>query len=356
MTTTLVENLPHITATGVIIKAVLILAIISALAGFGTFIERKVLAFMQRRLGPMHVGPYGILQIAADGIKLFTKEDIIPQNANSFIFKIAPVITAATAFIALSSVPVFPDFTIPELFRLPEWFPIFGGVMLGDVFVPSIASDLNIGILFVLGMMAAGLYGPLLAGMSQANKWGIIGASRTAVQFLSYEVVTGLSILAPIMLVGSLSFVDFNNYQMEEGVWMVVYQPVAFVLFLIAGFAETNRTPFDLLEHEAEVVSGYATEYSGMRWGMFFIGEYANMITISIITAVVFLGGYDSACTLGWLFMILKVAFTFFLMLWVRASWPHVRPDQLMWLCWKVLMPLAVVNILITATVVMLLN
>ena len=254
---------------GVLIKAIIILAVISAIAGFGTFIERKVLAFMQRRLGPMHVGPYGLLQLAADGIKLFTKEDIVPQNANKFIFKIAPIITAATAFIALSAVPVFPDFTIPS------WIPVLGGT-----FVPSIASDLNVGILFVLGMMAAGLYGPLLAGMSQANKWGIIGAARTAVQFLSYEVVTGLSMLAPIMLVGSLSFVDFNNYQAGGiGSWMIWQQPVAFVLFLIAGFAETNRTPFDLLEHEAEVVSGYATEYSGMRWGMFFIGEYANMIT-----------------------------------------------------------------------------
>jgi len=339
--------LPEVTWIGVLIKAVLILAIISALAGFGTYIERKVLAFMQRRLGPMHVGPYGLLQIAADGIKLFTKEDIIPQNANKLIFMIAPIITAATAFIALSAVPVFPDFTVPD------FMPLIGGT-----FVPSIASDINVGILFVLGMMAAGLYGPLLAGMSQANKWGIIGAARTAVQFLSYEVVTGLSILAPIMLVGSLSFVDFNNFQHTEGVWMMFYQPVAFVLFLIAGFAETNRTPFDLLEHEAEVVSGYATEYSGMRWGMFFIGEYANMITISVIAAIVFMGGYNPETTLfgfsiGWLLIILKIAFFFFLMLWVRASWPHIRPDQLMWLCWKVLMPLALINILITAIVIM---
>ena len=337
-----IETLPHVTWVGVLIKAIIILAVISAIAGFGTFIERKVLAFMQRRLGPMHVGPYGLLQLAADGIKLFTKEDIIPQNANKFIFMIAPLITAATAFIALAAVPVFPDFTIPS------WIPVLGGT-----FVPSIAADLNIGILFVLGMMAAGLYGPLLAGMSQANKWGIIGAARTAVQFLSYEVVTGLSILAPIMLVGSLSFVDFNDYQ-QGGVasWLIWQQPVAFVLFLIAGFAETNRTPFDLLEHEAEIVSGYATEYSGMRWGMFFIGEYANMITVSIIAAVVFLGGY-SAEGIGWLTIILKVGFFFFLMLWVRASWPHVRPDQLMWLCWKVLMPVALINILITALVIL---
>ncbi|WP_295419325.1 NADH-quinone oxidoreductase subunit NuoH [Sulfurovum sp.] len=342
METTLVENLPQVTWVGSLIKAVLILAVISAIAGFGTFIERKVLAFMQRRLGPMHVGPYGLLQLIADGIKLFTKEDIVPQNANKLIFMVAPAITAATAFVALSAVPVFPDFTIPEFIPL-----------LGGIFVPSIASDLNIGILFVLGMMAAGLYGPLLAGMSQANKWGIIGAARTAIQFLSYEVVTGLSILAPIMLVGSLSFVDFNNAQSGGiGSWLIWQQPVAFVLFLIAGFAETNRTPFDLLEHEAEVVSGYATEYSGMRWGMFFIGEYANMITISIIAAIVFLGGYSEG-GLGWLTIILKVGFFFFLMLWVRAAWPHVRPDQLMWLCWKVLMPIAVINVVITGIVMM---
>jgi NADH-quinone oxidoreductase subunit H len=342
METTLVQNLPEVTAVGVWIKAILILAVISAIAGFGTYIERKILAFMQRRLGPMHVGPYGLLQLVADGIKLFTKEDIVPQNANKLIFMVAPIITAATAFIALSAVPVFPDFTIPE------WVPVLGGT-----FVPSIAADLNIGILFVLGMMAAGLYGPLLAGMAQANKWGIIGAARTAIQFLSYEVVTGLSILAPIMLVGSLSFVDFNNAQ-AGGIshWLIWQQPVAFVLFLIAGFAETNRTPFDLLEHEAEVVSGYATEYSGMRWGMFFIGEYANMITISIIAAIVFLGGYSEG-GLGWLTIIMKVGFFFFLMLWVRASWPHIRPDQLMWLCWKVLMPIAVINVVITGIVMM---
>jgi NADH-quinone oxidoreductase subunit H len=325
----------EVTYLGVIIKAILILAIIAAIAGFGTYIERKVLAFMQRRLGPMHVGPYGLLQIAADGIKLFTKEDFIPQNANKLIFMLAPLITASTAFIALSAVPVFPDFTI------------FG------IFVPSIAADIDIGILFVLGMMAAGLYGPLLAGMSQANKWGLLGAARTAAQFISYEVVTGLSLLAPIMIVGSLSLVDFNNYN-ETHTWMMFTQPVAFVLFLIAGFAETNRTPFDLLEMETELVAGFATEYSGMRWGMFFIGEYANMITIAVLVSIIFMGGYtDLGFIPGWLAIILKIAFNFFLMLWVRASWPHVRPDQLMWVSWKVLMPLAVINVVITGIAIM---
>ena len=336
-----IEQLPEVTTLGVVIKAIIILAVISAVAGFGTYVERKVLAFMQRRLGPTHVGPYGILQIIADGIKLFTKEDFVPQNANRLIFMIAPVITAATAFIALGAVPVFPDFTIPE------WVPLIGGT-----FVPSIAADLEVGILFAIAMMAIGLYGPLLAGMAQYNKWGLLGGARTVVQFLSYEMITGLSLLIPILMVGSLSFVEFNNWQLENG-WMLFYQPVAFLLFLIAGFAETNRTPFDLLEHEAEIISGYATEYSGLRWGMFFIGEYANMITVAIIATFVFLGGYDPEATLGWLWTTLKIAFLFFVMLWARASWPHVRPDQLMWLCWKVLLPIALINVLITSIVLL---
>jgi len=311
-----------------IVKVVIILAVFSALAGFTTYIERKVLAFMQRRLGPMHVGPYGLLQIAADGIKLFTKEDFIPQFANKPIFMIAPVITAATAFIAMTAVP----------------------------FVPGvIVSDINVGVLFVLGAMASGLYGPLLAGMAQANKWGLLGGARTAIQLLSYEIITGLSLLAPIMLVGSLSLIDMNNYQ-AGGVshWMMWTQPVAFILFLIAGFAETNRTPFDLLEHEAEVVAGYATEYSGMRWGMFFIGEYANLFTISFLAAIIFMGGFNDLWFIpGAIAIILKVMFLIFFFLWTRAAWPHVRPDQLMWLCWKVLLPIALVNVVITGLVAM---
>ena len=320
-----------------IIKVVVVLSIFSAMAGFATYVERKVLAFMQRRLGPTHVGPYGILQILADGIKLFTKEDIVPQNAVKPIFKIAPVIAAASAFTALAAVPLLPN------------FEIFGYE------VHPIVADVNVGILYVLGVMAIGMYAPLLAGMSSSNKWSLLGAARTVIQLLSFEVVTGLSILAPLMMVGSLSLIDINNYQ-NGGVtdWIVWTQPVAFILFLIAGFAETNRTPFDLLEHEAEIVSGYVTEYSGLRCGLFFIGEYANMITIGILASVVFLGGYnDFWIFAGWFMIIVKITFMFFLMLWVRASWPHIRPDQLMWLCWKILMPLAVINVVVTGIVMM---
>jgi len=312
----------YIVAT--IVKVIVILLVFSALAGFTTYVERKVLAFMQRRLGPQHVGPYGILQVLADGIKLFTKEDIVPQNSIKPIFKIAPVISAATAFIAMSAIPFLPGI---------------------------IVSDVNIGILFAIGVMAIGMYAPLLGGMASDNKWSMLGAARTVIQMLSFEVVTGLALIAPLMMVGSLSLIDINNYQAEHG-WLVFYQPVAFILYLISGYAETNRTPFDLLEHEAEIVTGYATEYSGMRWGLFAIGEYANMFTVAFIAALVFLGGYNDLLFIpGGLAIILKVAFLIFLFLWVRAAWPHVRPDQLMWLCWKVLMPIAVINILITGIV-----
>jgi NADH-quinone oxidoreductase subunit H len=320
-----------------VVKAIVILAVFSAIAGFTTYIERKVLAFMQRRLGPTNVGPYGVLQILCDGIKLFTKEDFIPQHAVKPIFMIAPIITAATAFIAMTAVPFLPE------------FEVFGYV------IRPIIADINVGVLFVMGVASIGLYGPLLAGMSSANKWALLGGARTAIQLLSYEVVSGLALLAPLMLVGSLSLIDINAYQ-NEGVssWIVWTQPLAFILFVIAGFAETNRTPFDLLEHEAEIVAGYATEYSGMRWGMFFIGEYANLFTISFLISLIFLGGYNDLWFIpGGLAIILKVSFLIFFFLWTRASWPHVRPDQLMWLCWKILMPLAVVNILITGFVMM---
>ncbi|MEA3227655.1 MAG: NADH-quinone oxidoreductase subunit NuoH [Campylobacterota bacterium] len=321
-----------------VIKVVVILLIFSALAGIGTYFERKILAFMQRRLGPMNVGPYGLLQVAADGVKLFTKEDIIPSGVVAPIFKIAPVITAATAFMAAAAIPFLPEFTI------------FGYT------VHPIVSDINIGILYILGVMGVGLYGPLLGGMASANKFSLLSSARAAAVFISYEVVTGLSILAPIMMVGSLSLIDFNNYQLENG-WIIFNMYgvgfVAFILFWISAFAETGRTPFHLIANDHEIIDGFGTEYSGMRWGLFFIGEYANMFFISFVIPLLFLGGYGDGSFLGAMALLGKVAFFFFFFLWTRAAWPDVRPDQLMWLCWKILMPIAVINIIITGFVMM---
>lgn len=321
-----------------IIKILVVLLVFSALAGFATYIERKLLAFMQRRLGPMYVGPYGILQIAADGIKMFTKEDIIPQNAIRPIYQMAPVISAMAAFTAMAAIPFFPPFYI------------------GDYLVQPIISDINVGLLYVLGVASIGMYGPLLGGMSSRNKWSLLGAARATVQMLSFEVVVGLAILAPLMLIGSLSLIDIVKYQ-EGSVfsWLVFSQPLAFLLFLIAGYAELNRTPFDLLEHEAEIIAGFLTEYSGLRWGLFFIGEYANMITLAFLISLIFFGGYNSFLFIpGGIMIILKVSFFIFIFMWARAAWPHVRPDQLMWVCWKVLMPLAMLNVLVTGVVIML--
>ncbi len=317
-----------------VIKVVVILLVFSALAGIGTYFERKILAFMQRRLGPMNVGPFGLLQVGADGIKLFTKEDIIPSGVVAPIFKIAPVITAATAFMAAAAIPFLPSFTI------------FGYE------VHPIVADINIGILYVLGVMAIGLFGPLLGGMASANKFALLSAARAAAVFISYEVVTGLAALAPIMMVGSLSLIDFNNYQIENG-WIVWSQPLAFILFWIAAFAETGRTPFHLIANDHEIIDGFGTEYSGMRWGLFFIGEYANMFFISFVIPIIFLGGFGDGTVLGAFALLGKMAFFFFFFLWTRAAWPDVRPDQLMWLCWKVLMPLAVINVVITGFVMM---
>ncbi len=321
-----------------LIKIVVILLVFSALAGLGTYFERKILAFMQRRLGPTHVGPYGLLQVAADGVKLFTKEDIVPTNAVGPIFKIAPVITAATAFMAAAAIPFLPQFTLP----------------FTDYVVHPIVADVNIGILYILGVMAVGFYGPLLGSLASSNKFALISAARAAAIFISYEVITGLSLLAPLMMVGSFSLIDFNNYQAGGiGDWIIWSQPVAFLLFWIAAFAETGRTPFHLVANDHEIIDGFGTEYSGMRWGLFFIGEYANMFFMSFVIVLLFLGGFGDGSVLGAFAFLGKMAFFFFFFLWTRAAWPDIRPDQLMWLCWKVLMPIALINVVITGFVMM---
>lgn len=320
-----------------LIKILVVVLVFSFLGGFGTYLERKVLGYFQRRVGPVYVGPFGLLQFLADAIKLFTKEDLVPSGANKLIFVLSPVIAMMSAMICMAPIPFFGE------------FELFGRT------INPIISDISVGLLFFLSVGAVGIYAPLLAGLSSNSKYSLIGAARACIQLLSFEVVSTLSILGPIILVGSLSLVEFNNYQ-SGGVlnWLLFKQPLAFILFLVASYAELNRTPFDLLEHEAEIVAGFCTEYSGLKWGMFFLAEYAHLFAFSFVIALIFCGGYEPLWIIpGGLAIILKVCFFVFLAMWARATFPHVRPDQLMKMCWKILMPLAVVNLVITAAVVL---
>ena len=314
-----------------IVKAVVILAVMASLAGLATYAERKVLAYMQRRVGPDMVGPAGVLQIVADMIKLFTKEDILPANANKFIFLIAPLISAIAAFAALAPVPFLPE------------FEIFGHT------IRPILADINVGVLYIAGVAAVCVFSPLAAGLASYNKFALISAARAVVALISFEVVAGMALLSVVMVTSSLSLVDINNYQKGIFNWLVFKQPLAFVLFVMASFVECNRTPFCLTENETEIVAGYGTEYSGMRWAMFFIGEYTNMIAASIIITLLFLGGFNEFLFIpGGLMILLKSSLVFFFFLWTRASWPHLRVDQLSMLCWKILLPLGILNVVIT--------
>lgn len=319
------------------IKALIILSVIATLAGLGTYLERKVLAYAQRRVGPWMVGPAGIAQVVADMIKLFCKEDTIPANANKIVFKIAPFISSAGAFVAMAPIPFLPEFTL-----------------FGRTITPML-SDISVGILFVLAASSTCVYGLLMGGLASDNKWSLIGSMRTVLQLISFEIVNVLSLIPIIMMVGSLSIIDIVNAQNGGiGSWFVWKQPICFIIFLIASFVECNRTPLCLTENESELLAGCTTAYSGMRFGIFFIAEYANMITYSILMALLFIGGFNAMWFIpGALAMFLKASFFFFLFLWTRAAWPHLRPDQLMSLCWKVLMPLCLVMILITGIVLL---
>lgn len=319
----------------ILAKIFITIAVIASLAGLATYAERKVLAFIQRRIGPWMVGPAGILQIVADMIKLFCKEDIVPKNANAFIFKIAPIIAATAAFSALAAMPFLPKF---ELF--------------GHEITPLIA-DINVAILYVIGCMSICVYSTLLAGISSYNKYALISGARAVLQLVSFEAINTLALLSVVMLANSLSLVDINNAQ-SGGIssWFVFKAPLAFVLYYIATFVECNRTPLCLSENETELIAGNTSEYSAMRFGMFFIAEYANMISASILLALMFFGGFNALWFIpSAIAMILKSSLFFFAFLWARGAFAHIRPDQVIKMCWKICLPLALLNLIITALV-----
>jgi len=311
-----------------------------------TWFERKVIARFQDRLGPSRTGPFGLLQPIADGIKLLGKEDLIPGAADKVVFFFAPLIVFVTAIVTVGFIP-------------------FGGTV--EIFgrdVNLYAADLNVGALVILAFGGVGVYGVILGAYASANRFSLLGGLRAAAQVISYEITLGLALVGVFMLAGSLSLRDIMLQQqtsLEIGPfsvpnWFILSQPLAFVIFLISAVAETNRSPFDLPEAETELVSGFHTEYSAFRFSFYFLGEYINMIVISLFASTLFLGGTDGPGSerfwgLGILWLILKtIAFLFFYV-WLRATLPRFRYDQLMGIAWKVLLPLALLNILVTASI-----
>ena len=307
------------------------------------YAERRVSAFIQGRLGPNRVGPQGIFQPLADGIKFLMKEDIIPAGVDKPIFILAPAILLIPALMTFAVIPFGSDITL------------FGRQ------IPLQVADVNVGILYILALTSIGVYGIVLAGWSSNSKYSLLGGLRSSAQLISYELAMGLAVVSIILLSGSLKLNDIVGDQQGHFLsWNVFKQPLAFLIFLVAVYAETNRLPFDLSEAEQELVGGYHTEYSSMKFAMFFMAEYANMITAAALTVTLFFGGWDvpfvNEAALGmWGAMlsvtsfILKMGFFLFLFIWVRWTFPRFRYDQLMRLGWKVMLPLALFNIFLTA-------
>ena len=317
-----------------LIFVVIVLFVLLTSMAYLTWAERKVLARMQDRLGPTRTGPFGLLQPLADGIKLLAKEDIVPANADRYMFLFAPLIPFITAFASFAVVP-FGLETIP--------IPFSGGRHL-SLFI----ADVNIGILFILAMTGMGVYGIVLGGYASGNRYSLLGGLRSAAQVISYEVILGLALMGSFLLTGTLSLRGITAWQ-QQNVWLVFVQLPAFVIYLIAAIAETNRAPFDLPEAESELVGGFHTEYSGFRFSLYFLGEYVAMLVVSSIAAIVFLGGPAGPILPGPVWMGLKVALFIFLYFWLRATLPRFRYDQLMGLAWKLLLPLVLLNIVVTA-------
>jgi NADH-quinone oxidoreductase subunit H len=317
-----------------------------------TWIERRVLAFMQFRLGPNRTGPFGILQPIADGIKLFFKEEVMPAAANKWAFLAAPVVAVTTAFLAVAVLPYGPPFALPAWGFLPEW-------LQGRELQIQIAA-IDVGLLFIFAVTALGVYGVVLAGWAANNKYSLIGGLRSSAQMFSYELALGLSFVGVIMLAGSFQIRDIVDAQ-AGGFWRwnCFIQLPAFLVYFAAATAEVARTPFDLPEGETELVAGFHTEYSSMRFALMQMAEYINMITVAVLATNLFLGGWHSGIPgaqseglLGFVSWGAKVAMLLFVFIWLRGTLPRFRYDQLMNFGWKVLIPVAAVWILVTATFV----
>jgi NADH-quinone oxidoreductase subunit H len=322
------------------IKSVII--VFGLLAGFAylTFYERKALARMQVRIGPNRAGPGGWLQPIADALKLVFKEELIPARAYKLIFLLAPIITVVPALVILAVVPWGTSFSL------------FGRE------IPLGLTDINVGVLYIASIASISVYGIVLAGWSSNNKYAMMGGIRSSAQMISYELALGLAFIGPIMLAGSMSLSDIVETQKRMG-WFVIYQLPAAVMFWWVTLAEVNRAPFDMPEAEQELAAGYHTEYSGLKFALFFMAEYIKMIAVSVIAATLFFGGYlgpfvDRFPLLGPVYLFIKVFLLLFGMIWVRATLPRIRYDRLMALGWKILLPAALVSVLATAVIMVL--
>jgi NADH-quinone oxidoreductase subunit H len=317
-----------------LIQIGLLVSLVALWVAYATYLERKISAFMQARLGPMRVGPWGLLQPIADGLKLLTKEDFVPDKADRWIFFFAPYIAVAAAFIVFSVIPFGPD-----------W---------------AVITDVNIGLLLVLAVSSVGVLALILAGWSSNSKYALLGALRSSAQMVSYEVAMGLALIGALMFARTLSLSGIVGAQGADSVWFIAYQPVGFLLFLVAGIAENNRAPFDLPEAESELVAGFHTEYSGMRWSLFFMAEYAAMVVVASVATTVYLGGWYVPFVHGWteakgyhnlyvlvcvLAFVIKASIILYLYFWLRWTLPRFRYDQLMDIGWKWLIPAALFNI-----------
>ncbi len=321
------------------IKSAIVAVICLIGFAYTTYYERRFLARIQVRIGPNRAGPWGLLQPVADGVKLIFKEELIPERAYKFAFLLAPILTMMPAIIVMGVVPWGTEVTL------------FGRTMqLG------ISNDLNVGILYILSVTSIAVYGIVLAGWSSNNKYAMLGGLRSTAQMISYELALGLSFLPPILLAGSMSLADIVENQQNFMWYFIPLLPTA-IVFFIAVLAEVNRSPFDMPEAEQELVAGYHTEYSGMKFALFFMGEYVKMFSMSAIFSTLFLGGFagpfvEQIPWLGPVYLLIKIIFCLGIMIWVRATLPRFRYDRLMKFGWKVLLPIALVNILLTALII----
>lgn len=322
-------------------KVAVVLGVVLTCCAYATYMERKVLARLQQRIGPYYAGPYGLLQPIADAIKLIFKEDLVPDAAEKTIYGLAPVISFVPAILVFSVVPFSNDFSL------------FGIEMTGVI------SDLNIGVLFVFAITSLGVYGIILAGWSSGSKYSLLGGLRSSAQMISYEISYGLSIVGIIILANTLSLTEIVAAQATDDSifffknWFIFKQPLGFVLFIICAIAETNRTPFDLPEAESELVGGYHTEYSSLRFSLFFIAEYAGMIGVACIAATLFFGGWQGPFLPPPVWLLIKVFVVMFVYIWLRGTLPRFRYDQLMNFGWKILFPLAIFNTMLTGAMVL---